>query len=71
MVRNYLSNLALGKEILSVVSFQGGVASNLGMIKAFEESLNTEIIVPPNHQTIGAIGAALLAMENAETTGKI
>jgi hypothetical protein len=69
LVRNYLSNLALGKDIQPTVVFQGGVASNIGMVKAFEESLNTEIIVPPHHQTMGAIGAALLAMENYKFNG--
>ncbi len=64
LVRNYLSNLALGKEILPTVSFQGGVASNEGMVKAFEEILDMKVVVPDNHQTMGAIGAALLAMEN-------
>lgn len=64
LVRNYLSNLALGKDILPTVTFQGGVATNSGMVKAFEEALNTKIVVPDNHQTMGAIGAALLAMEN-------
>lgn len=68
LVRNYLSNLALGKEILPTVTFQGGVATNSGMVKAFEEVLNTEIVVPENHQTMGAIGAALLAMENHQYT---
>ncbi len=69
LVRNYLSNLALGKELLPTVSFQGGVASNSGMVKAFEEALQTEIVVPDHHQTMGAIGAALLAMENHQYTG--
>lgn len=64
LVRNYLSNLALGKELLPTITFQGGVATNSGMVKAFEEALNTKVIVPENHQTMGAIGAALLAMEN-------
>lgn len=64
LVRNYLSNLALGKELLPTVTFQGGVATNSGMVKAFEEALKTKIVVPDNHQTMGAIGAALLAMEN-------
>ena len=64
LVRNYLSNLALGKELLPIVTFQGGVATNTGMVKAFEEALNTKVVVPENHQTMGAIGAALLAMEN-------
>ncbi|OGI02160.1 MAG: 2-hydroxyglutaryl-CoA dehydratase [Candidatus Melainabacteria bacterium GWF2_37_15] len=70
LVRNYLSNLALGKEILPKIVFQGGVASNSGMVKAFEEALKTEIIVPPNHQVMGAIGSALLAMENHRFTGE-
>ncbi len=71
LVRNYLSNLALGKELLPMVTFQGGVATNSGMIKAFEEALNTKIIVPENHQTMGAIGAALLAMENHQYTQQL
>lgn len=68
LVRNYLSNLALGKELLPVFSFQGGVATNSGMVKAFEEALGHKIVVPENHQTMGAIGAALLAMENHQYT---
>jgi len=68
LVRNYLSNLALGKELLPNVTFQGGVATNSGMVRAFEEALGTKVIVPENHQTMGAIGAALLAMENHQYT---
>jgi predicted CoA-substrate-specific enzyme activase len=69
LVRNYLSNLALGKEILPGIVFQGGVASNSGMVKAFEEILGQKVIVPENHQTMGAIGSAILAKENYEFTG--
>jgi len=68
LVRNYLSNLALGKELLPIVTFQGGVATNSGMVRAFEEALGVKVIVPENHQTMGAIGAALLAMENHQYT---
>jgi predicted CoA-substrate-specific enzyme activase len=68
LVRNYLSNLALGKELLPTVTFQGGVATNSGMVRAFEEALGVPVIVPENHQTMGAIGAALLAMENHQYT---
>ncbi|MBP3846187.1 2-hydroxyglutaryl-CoA dehydratase [bacterium] len=68
LVRNYLSNLALGKELLPVFSFQGGVASNTGMVKAFEEALNAQVVVPEHHQTMGAIGAAMLAMEDHQFT---
>src|SRR5574344_718868 len=68
LVRNYLSNLALGKDLLPTISFQGGVATNSGMVKAFEEALGHKVVVPENHQTMGAIGAALLAMENHQYT---
>ncbi len=39
MARNYLNNVGLGKEIRELVVFQGGVAFNRGMIRAFEEAL--------------------------------
>ena len=68
LVRNYISNLALGKDLLPCISFQGGVATNKGMVKAFEEALGEKIIVPENHQTMGAIGAAMLAMEHHQYT---
>ena len=68
LVRNYLSNLALGKELLPVFNYNAGVATNSGMVKAFEEALGHKVVVPENHQTMGAIGAALLAMENHQYT---
>jgi predicted CoA-substrate-specific enzyme activase len=66
LARNYLNNLCLGKEILGPVVFQGGVAANVGMMRAFEEALETDVIVPPHHDVMGAIGAALLAQEHAQ-----
>ena len=64
LARNYLSNVGLGKEIRTPVVFQGGVAFNQGMVRAFREALETdEVIVPPHHEAMGAIGAALLALE--------
>jgi predicted CoA-substrate-specific enzyme activase len=63
LVRNYLNNVALGKEILPQVVFQGGVAFNQGIIKALEEALNLQAFVPPHHELMGAIGAALLLRE--------
>jgi predicted CoA-substrate-specific enzyme activase len=68
LVRNYLNNIAMGKEILPPVVFQGGVAFNRGIIRAFEENVGTKVIVPPHHEVMGAIGAALLAQE--EMTGR-
>lgn len=69
LTRNYLNNIGLGKEILPPVAFQGGVASNVGIVRAFEESLKTEIVVPPHHQVMGAIGVALLSHEKSMDNG--
>ncbi len=63
LVRNYLNNLALGKTLEPPIVFQGGVAANAGVVRAFREALETEIIVPPHHEVMGALGAALLARE--------
>ncbi len=63
LVRNYLNNVGLGKDIKPPIVFQGGVAFNQGIVKALQEELDAEIIVPPHHEVMGAIGAALLAHE--------
>ncbi|MFC1948465.1 acyl-CoA dehydratase activase, partial [Chloroflexota bacterium] len=63
LVRNYLNNVALGKEIRTPILFQGGVAFNEAIVKAFNEELETRVIVPPDHEVMGAIGAALLVHE--------
>ena len=60
LVRNYLANVASGKNIRPPVVFQGGVASNEAVKRAFEEELRTSVEVPPYHNVMGAIGAALL-----------
>jgi len=71
LARNFLNNLALGKQILPVVVFQGGVAANAGMVRAFEEVLGQEVVVPPHHGVMGAIGAALLAHEYMMRNGGV
>ena len=63
LVRNYLNNVGLGKDIQPPIIFQGGVAFNRGIIRAFQEELGAEVIVPPHHEVMGAIGAALLVHE--------
>lgn len=61
LVRNYLNNVAKGKDIAAPILFQGGVAANIGMRRAFEKALGFPVIVPPYHAVMGALGAALLA----------
>ncbi|MDD4359518.1 MAG: acyl-CoA dehydratase activase [Syntrophaceticus sp.] len=66
LVRNYLNNVGKGKEILPPVAFQGGVAANAGIKKAFEQSLGHEVIVPKHFAVMGAFGVAILAREKVE-----
>lgn len=64
LVRNYLSNVGLGKDIKPPIVFQGGVAFNEGIVRALKEELDTNIVVPDHHEIMGAIGAALLVHED-------
>ncbi len=68
LVRNYLNNVGLGKDIQPPIVFQGGVAFNKAIVKAFQEELNIEVIVPEHHEVMGAIGAALLVREEIATS---
>jgi predicted CoA-substrate-specific enzyme activase len=63
LVRNYMSNVAKGKEILPKVCFQGGVAANGGIKRALEQALECEVLVPEYHKVMGAYGSAVLAQE--------
>lgn len=69
LVRNYLNNVGKGKEILAPVVFQGGVAANVGMKRAFEKALGLPVEVPPHFDVMGAVGAALLAREAVARKG--
>jgi predicted CoA-substrate-specific enzyme activase len=43
------------------IVMSGGVAKNVGVVRALEEKLGHEITVPPEPQIVGAIGAAIIA----------
>lgn len=70
LVRNYLSNVGKGKEILEPVFFQGGVAANVGIVAAFEKELGCKITVPQYHKVMGAFGAAILAKQYIKSENK-
>ncbi|MBI5640907.1 MAG: CoA protein activase [Nitrospirae bacterium] len=60
VARNFKGSIARGREMARPVSFQGGVAANSGMIRAFKEVLGLEeLFVPAEYALMGAIGAAL------------
>ncbi len=64
LARNYLATLCKGRRPPRPVAFQGGVAANRGMLRAFSQVLEIperDIIVPDYHKCAGAYGAALHA----------
>ena len=40
LTRNFKSNIGKGKEFVKPIAFQGGVAANTGIVKAFEDILD-------------------------------
>lgn len=69
LVRNYLSNVAKGKQIYAPISFQGGVAANRGIKEAFEMELGLKVFIPSNYDVMGAIGVAILGREKVKSQG--
>lgn len=70
LVRNYLNNLAKGKEIEEPIVFQGGVAANVGIVAAFEKAIGKKIIIPKYYDVMGAFGAAIIAREEVSRSGR-
>ncbi len=67
LARNFRSNVGKSKEFNKPVIFSGGVAANVGMVRAFREVLNLkedELIIPEYHASMGAIGAVMYAHGN-------
>ena len=66
LARNLKSNIGKGKVFVKPIAFQGGVAANVGMRKAFMDVLELsegELIVPEHFTSMGAIGAVLMTQE--------
>jgi (R)-2-hydroxyacyl-CoA dehydratese activating ATPase len=70
-------HLAIAKRTVSLarrvaiepdVTLTGGVARNVGMVQALEEVLETKLQVSPDAHFMGAIGAALFALEREDDT---
>lgn len=64
VVTNYLNNVGKGKKIKGPIVFQGGVSKNIGVKKAFEDAVRTEVIVDPNGHLMGALGVAIIARDS-------
>ncbi|MFC1739733.1 BadF/BadG/BcrA/BcrD ATPase family protein, partial [Planctomycetota bacterium] len=64
LASNLKSNLGRGREFVKPIIFTGGVAANIGVVKAIEkvfELSQGEFIAPEEHFFTGAIGAVLAA----------
>ncbi len=68
IVLNYLNNVGKGKKIKEPIVFQGGVSKNEGVVKYFNEVLNTNVIVDDNSHLMGALGIAILSKGKTDKT---
>ncbi len=69
VARNFISSMGKGKKFEFPVIFQGGVAANAGVVRAFRELLKTEegdLIIPEYHASMGAIGALYYVLDQKD-----
>lgn len=67
VARNFKSTLGRGKKFEKPFIFQGGVAANVGMVRAFREIFELkdgELLIPEHHASMGALGAILHTLKN-------
>ena len=63
VVHNYLNRVVQDGKIGDNISFQGGPSLNRSVVAAFENITNKPITTLPHREVMGAIGAALHAMD--------
>ncbi len=69
VARNFKSTIGRGMDFKKPVAFQGGVAANPAVRKAFKDVLglaDSEYIVPEHFASMGALGAVFAALEKGE-----
>lgn len=47
------------------IAMSGGVAKSIGVVKALENRLGVKLFIPEEPQIIGALGAAIIALDRA------
>jgi len=66
VARNFKGSISRGRNIIPPVSFQGGVAANKGMARAFKEIFKLDdLFVPEDYALLGAVGAVLKDMHES------
>jgi predicted CoA-substrate-specific enzyme activase len=71
VARNFKSTLGRGKKFEKPFIFQGGVAANAGMVRAFREIFELdadELTIPEYHASMGALGAIFHSIKNLNGT---
>jgi len=58
-------------ELPEAITLSGGVARNIGFLRALEGMLDSPVTVPPEPQIVGALGAALLGAERADRVARL
>lgn len=69
VARNFISSMGKGKKFEFPVIFQGGVAANAGVVRAFRKLLRAkegDLIIPEYHASMGAIGALYHVLDQKE-----
>jgi len=72
VARNFKATIGKGKEFINPVAFQGGVAANLGVRKAFKDVLELEganYIIPEHFASMGALGSVYTCLERKKAVG--
>ncbi|NLB80038.1 MAG: CoA activase, partial [Clostridiaceae bacterium] len=64
-----ISSLARRAGLKQKVILIGGLAKNPGFVRALENDLGTEILLPDHPEFVSALGAALVAEEKAKKAG--
>ncbi len=66
LARNFRTVIGKGKIFTPPILFQGGVAHNTAVVRAFEDVLGLapgQLLVPKHHELMAALGAAYLARD--------
>ena len=69
-IASRISSMVRRVGIEPEVALVGGVAHNVGFTDSLKRDLGMELLIPPDPEFVGAIGAALVAAEKAAEGGE-
>jgi len=60
-ISNRICSMANRLRLENIITLTGGVAKNIGMVRALKKRLKAKVYVPDEPQIVGALGAAIAA----------